>query len=67
GSEDATYFMERTKALGGQATYMIFGTELSAGHHNERFYFDEDVMRVADKTLATIALSLPEFGDHPNE
>ncbi|MEK2482548.1 M20 family metallo-hydrolase [Providencia stuartii] len=67
GSEDATYFMERTKALGGQATYMIFGTELSTGHHNERFDFDEDVMPVTVKTLATIALSLPEFGDHPNE
>lgn len=62
GSEDATYFMERTKTLGGQATYMIFGTELSAGHHNERFDFDENVMAVAVKTLATIALSLPEFG-----
>ena len=61
GSEDATYFMERTKALGGQATYLIFGTDLSAGHHNERFDFDEDVMSVAVKTLATIALSLPEF------
>ncbi|EKT57140.1 M20 family metallo-hydrolase [Providencia burhodogranariea] len=65
GSEDATYFMERTKTLGGQATYMIFGTELSAGHHNERFDFDENVMPVAVKTLATIALSLPEYGaDH---
>lgn len=62
GSEDATYFMERTKTLGGQATYMIFGTELSGGHHNERFDFDENVMAVAVKTLATIALSLPEFG-----
>lgn len=62
GSEDATYFMERVKALGGQATYMIFGTELSAGHHNERFDFDENVLAVAVKTLATIALSLPEFG-----
>lgn len=62
GSEDATYFMERVKALGGQATYMTFGTELSAGHHNERFDFDENVLAVAVKTLATIALSLPEFG-----
>lgn len=62
GSEDATYFMERVKARGGQATYMIFGTELSAGHHNERFDFDENVLAVAVKTLATIALSLPEFG-----
>lgn len=62
GSEDATYFMERVKARGGQATYMIFGTELSAGHHNERFDFDENVLAIAVKTLATIALSLPEFG-----
>ncbi|MDV5227410.1 M20 family metallo-hydrolase [Providencia rettgeri] len=62
GSEDATYFMERVKAHGGQATYMIFGTELSAGHHNERFDFDETVLPIAVKTLATIALSLPQFG-----
>lgn len=62
GSEDATYFMERVKARGGQATYMIFGTHLSAGHHNERFDFDEDVMTTAVKTLSTIALHLPEFG-----
>lgn len=62
GSEDATYFMERVKALGGQATYMIFGTDLSAGHHNERFDFDEEVMATAVKTLSTIALHLPEFG-----
>lgn len=62
GSEDATYFMERVKEHGGQATYMIFGTNLSAGHHNERFDFDEDVMTTAVKTLSTIALHLPEFG-----
>ncbi|EMT6576289.1 TPA: M20 family metallo-hydrolase [Providencia rettgeri] len=63
GSEDATYFMERVKTLGGQATYMIFGTELSAGHHNERFDFNEDVMTTAVKTLSTIAFHLPEFGE----
>ncbi|MDC9613266.1 M20 family metallo-hydrolase [Xenorhabdus khoisanae] len=61
GSEDATYFMERVKANGGQATYLIFGTELSAGHHNERFDFDENMMKTAVKTLATIALHLPDF------
>ncbi|PHM71879.1 amidohydrolase [Xenorhabdus kozodoii] len=61
GSEDATYFMERVKANGGQATYLIFGAELSAGHHNERFDFDENVMTTAVKTLATIALHLPYF------
>lgn len=64
GSEDATYMMERVKALGGQASYVIFGTELSAGHHNEKFDFDEQVMTVAVKTLASLALNLPTYGSN---
>ncbi|WP_024529125.1 M20 family metallo-hydrolase [Serratia fonticola] len=62
GSEDATYMMERVKSHGGQATYVIFGCELSAGHHNEKFDFDEQVLTVAVKTLASLALNLPTFG-----
>lgn len=62
GSEDATYMMERVKSHGGQASYVIFGCELSAGHHNEKFDFDEQVLTVAVKTLATLALNLPTFG-----
>jgi aminobenzoyl-glutamate utilization protein A len=62
GSEDATYMMERVKSHGGQASYVIFGTELSAGHHNEKFDFNEQVMAVAVKTLASLALNLPTFG-----
>ena len=61
GSEDATYMMERVKQHGGQASYIIFGTELSAGHHNEKFDFNEQVMAVAVKTLAAIALNVAEF------
>lgn len=33
--------MARVQARGGLASYMIFGTELSAGHHNEEFDHDE--------------------------
>jgi aminobenzoyl-glutamate utilization protein A len=54
--------MERVKSHGGQASYVIFGCELSAGHHNEKFDFDEQVLTVAVKTLATLALNLPTFG-----
>ena len=61
GSEDATYMMERVKELGGQASYIIFGTELSAGHHNEKFDFNEQVMPVAVKTLATLALNIRDY------
>ncbi|WP_315710888.1 M20 family metallo-hydrolase [Brenneria uluponensis] len=61
GSEDATYLMERVKAHGGLASYAIFGTELSAGHHNEKFDFDESVIPVAVKTLAALALNIKTF------
>ena len=61
GSEDATYMMERVKSLGGQASYVIFGTDLSAGHHNEKFDFDEHVMTQGIKTLAALALNISTF------
>ena len=61
GSEDATYMLERVKQRGGQASYVIFGCELAAGHHNAKFDFDEQVMATAVKTLATLALNQAQF------
>ena len=43
-SEDATYLMERVQEEGGEATYLVFGTDLASGHHTSRFDFDEDVL-----------------------
>ena len=54
----STGFLQ-VQARGGLASYMIFGTELSAGHHNEKFDFDESVMAVAVETLARVALNFP--------
>ena len=59
GSEDATLMMARVQERQGQASYMVFGTELSAGHHNEKFDFDEQVMLMAVETLARVALAFP--------
>ncbi len=59
GSEDATLMMARVQERGGLASYMIFGTELSAGHHNEKFDFDENVMTLVVETLARVALNFP--------
>jgi aminobenzoyl-glutamate utilization protein A len=56
GSEDATTMMQRVRERGGLATYMVFGTELAAGHHHQRFDFDEDVLPLAIRTLAHLAL-----------
>ncbi|MEG1210712.1 MAG: M20 family metallo-hydrolase [Leclercia sp.] len=59
GSEDATLMMARVQQRGGLASYMVFGTTLSAGHHNEKFDFDETVMLIAIETLARTALNFP--------
>lgn len=47
GSEDATYFLQAVQKRGGQATYCIIGTDLAAGHHNERFDINEASLKPA--------------------
>lgn len=59
GSENATLMMARVQQNDGIASYMVFGTDLSAGHHNEKFDFDERIMTVAINTLARTALNFP--------
>ena len=56
GSEDATSLMTRVMERGGQATYMIFGADLAAGHHHACFDFDESVIPLAVGALLQIAL-----------
>ncbi|WHX42720.1 M20 family metallo-hydrolase [Mesobacillus sp. AQ2] len=51
GSEDATFFIERVQKNGGQATYCVFGTELAAGHHNEKFDINEKTLMSAVHVL----------------
>ncbi len=58
GSEDATYFMERVQQKGGLATYTIIGTTLAAGHHNERFDYDEKALSIAVDVLARTAFEI---------
>lgn len=58
GSEDATYFINAVQKQGGYATYCVFGTELAAGHHNERFDIDEDSLLPAVQTLFESAKTL---------
>lgn len=57
GSEDATSLMARVMEHGGQATYMIFGADLAAGHHHHCFDFDESVMPLAVGALMQVALN----------
>ncbi|MDF2875334.1 MAG: iaaH 2 [Sporomusa sp.] len=58
GSEDCTYFMERVQQKGGQAAYLMVGTELAAGHHDSRFDFDEESLVTATALLGKAAVEL---------
>ena len=49
GSEDASFLMEKVKKHGGKACYINFGTKLTAGHHQNDFDFDEQVLTRAVK------------------
>jgi len=57
-SEDVTELLNAVHAQGGKATYMLFGTSLSAPHHNDRFDFDEAVLEPAAGLLFRCILEL---------
>ncbi|KMY42707.1 amidohydrolase [Peribacillus loiseleuriae] len=61
GSEDATYMISHVKERGGHAAYIVFGTTLSAGHHNEQFDIDENVIPIAVKTLTLCAYNAVSY------
>ncbi|WP_411842851.1 amidohydrolase [Salinicoccus sp. HZC-1] len=58
GSEDATFFMDAVQKQGGFATYCILGTDLAAGHHNEKFDVNEDSLLPGVQTLFESAVEL---------
>ncbi|EDU7996492.1 M20 family metallo-hydrolase [Salmonella enterica subsp. diarizonae] len=41
GSEDATLLVRRVQERGGKAIYFVLGSDISAGHHEACFDFDE--------------------------
>ena len=54
-SEDCAYFMERVQQQGGQAVYMMLGTQIAAGHHNFHFDFNEDCLAKGAAMAAELA------------
>lgn len=56
GSEDCGYFMERVQNNGGRALYLMYGSPIAAGHHNDHFDFDEAAMPRAAATITEMAI-----------
>jgi aminobenzoyl-glutamate utilization protein A len=57
-SEDATHLMQQVHRQGGQATYIMLGADLTAGHHSERFDFDEDSLVIGLELLGKLLVRL---------
>lgn len=61
-SEDVCYMLQRVHDQGGQATYLLFGTPLSNGHHHPGFDYQEDVLHIAvdalTRTVERLALKV---------
>jgi aminobenzoyl-glutamate utilization protein A len=53
-SEDAGYLMERVQRRGGDATYMIMGTTITAPHHHFAFDIDEEALPSAVTLLERV-------------
>lgn len=49
GSEDCTIMLKRVQARGGKGTFIVFGSALTAGHHQNKFDFDEEVIDIASR------------------
>ncbi|MCE5284716.1 MAG: amidohydrolase [Pelosinus sp.] len=60
-SEDCSYFMERVQHQGGEAAYILVGTDLAAGHHDAHFDFDEAALELAVALISAAAADLLAF------
>lgn len=60
-SEDVVYMMNRVQEQGGKATYLLFGTELSAGHHQQNFDYSEEVLPIGVELLSRLIKSCSKW------
>lgn len=61
GSDDACWMMQRVQSKGGLATYIGLGATTAAGHHNDRFDFDEKALPIGLELLEKLILKLNIF------
>ncbi|OQB25169.1 MAG: Indole-3-acetyl-aspartic acid hydrolase [Firmicutes bacterium ADurb.Bin182] len=56
--DDVTTIMKDVRKHGGMATEIVLGTPLSAPHHNGCFDFDEAVIGIGARVLASLAMGV---------
>ncbi len=56
-SEDVVYMLNAVQEQGGQAGYLLFGSPLKDGHHQQRFDFDEEVLAIGAEMFVRLILA----------
>ena len=51
GGDDAAFFMRRVQERGGEAAYLILGSDLAAGHHATNFDFNEADLEIGVRLM----------------
>lgn len=57
-TEDFSHLMTVVQQNGGLGTYLMLGANLSAGHHNDKFDFDESVLSTGVELIVKTVLAL---------
>jgi len=60
-SDDACWYMKRVQSNNGKVSYVCFGADITAGHHSDRFDFDESAMVIAVDVLEKVVSELNKF------
>ena len=58
GSEDVSWMMKAVQKRGGKAVYFGLGSDIAAGHHNEYFDLDEEMLLPGALLFAELAFAL---------
>ena len=66
-TEDFACLMSRVQASGGLASYLQVGTDRAAGHHSDRFDFDETCLGQALELLTRLAVRMAGGGQEDTE
>ena len=57
-TEDFSHLMTVVQENGGLGTYFMLGANLSAGHHNDKFDFDESVLSTGVELIVKTVVTL---------
>lgn len=66
-SEDIVYMLNKVQESGGKASYLLLGTSLKAGHHEDMFDFDEEVLTIGVEVYTRLIFASMHWYEQNNE